>query len=268
MLSPYLRGPGDPVRVLGHRGAAALAPENTIASFAAAERCGADFVELDVRRARDGELVVIHDATLDRTTNGHGPVADRTGAEIRALDAGGWFGSTFSGERVPAFDDLCRWAGGRRVQLSVELKQSPGVRDASLAAAVIAILRHHGLALRVLVHSFDAESIVEVRRLGPEIATALLCGPDVTDPIAAAAAIDAGGIHVAWEHATAALCGSAHAAGRHIHASGIAEPPDRELVTRLAALGVDSLEADDPGPLVDVLAAAGLHPPRPATVTP
>jgi len=244
-----------------------LAPENTIASFALAESRGADLVELDVRRARDGELVVIHDATLDRTTTGHGAVADRTGAEIRALDAGSWFDPAFAGEPVPAFDALCGWAEGRRVHLSVELKQDPGERDAELAAAVIATLREHGLARRVLVHSFDAPSIAEVRRVGPEIATALLCGADVIDPLGAAAAVDAGGIHVAWERATAALCGSAHAAGRHVHASGLAEPPERELVSRLAALGVDSLEADDPGPLVDVLAAAGLHAPRPATVT-
>lgn len=268
MASPYLRGPGDPVRVLGHRGAAALAPENTFASFAAAERLGADLVELDVRRARDGELVVIHDATLDRTTNGRGLVADRTGPEIRALDAGSWFGQAFAGERVPSFDELCRWAAGRRVQLSVELKQGPNGRDAELPAAVVAILRSRGLARGVLVHSFDSSSIREVRRLAPDIATALLCGPDVIDPQAAAEAADAGGVHVAWERATAAFCARAHAAGRHVHASGLAEPPDRELVARLAAQGADSLEADDPGPLIDALAAAGLHAPRPTTVTP
>ncbi|GAC1486573.1 MAG: hypothetical protein NVS1B1_01800 [Candidatus Limnocylindrales bacterium] len=268
MASPFLRGPGDPVRVLGHRGAAALAPENTIASFAAAERLGADLVELDVRRARDGELVVIHDATLDRTTNGHGPVTAKTAAEICSLDAGSWFGSAFAGEPVPAFDQLCRWAEGRLVQLSVELKQDRGAHDAGLAAAVITTLRAHDLARRVLVHSFDAASIAEVRRIGPEIATALLCGADVADPLSAAAAVDAGGIHVAWERVTAAFCTAAHEAGRHVHASGLTEPPATEIVARLAALGADSLEADDPGPLVDVLAAVGLHQARPATVTP
>jgi len=267
VASPYIRGPGDLVRVQGHRGAAALAPENTFASFALAERLGADLIELDVRRARDGELVVIHDATLDRTTNGHGRVADRNGAELRVLDAGGWFGPAFAGERLPAFDELCRWASGRRLHLSVELKQDPGPRDGALAAAVIGVLRSHRLARRVLVHSFDADSIAEVRRLAPEVATALLCGATVSDPIAAAAAVDAGGVHLSWERVSAAFCEQAHAAGRHVHASGLAEPAAPEIVRRLAALGVDSLEADDPGPLVDALAAAGLHPPRPATVT-
>ncbi|HEY8648734.1 MAG TPA: hypothetical protein VIM50_05080, partial [Candidatus Limnocylindria bacterium] len=70
----------------------------------------------------------------------------------------------------------------------------------------------------------------------------------------------------AWERATAALCGAAHAEGRHVHVSGLAEPPDRELVAYLAALGIDSVEADDPGLLIYALAAAGLHPLRPATV--
>lgn len=265
--SPYLRRPGDPVRVLGHRGAAALAPENTFASFALAEWLGADLVELDVRRAQDGELVVIHDATVDRTTDGHGRVADLTGAEIRGLDAGGWFDPRFAGERVPGFDALCAWAVGRRVRLSVELKQDPSVRDDALAEAVVAVLRRHGLSGRVLVHSFDPRSIIDVRTRAPEIATALLCAATVSDPLQAAAAVDAGGVHVAWQRATAPFCAAAHAAGRHVHASGLDEPLDRDRVGRLVDAGVDSLEADDPGPLVDLLAALGLHPPRPAPVS-
>ena len=106
-----------------------------------------------------------------------------------------------------------------------------------------------------------------MRTQAPEIATALLCGPAVSDPLQAAAAVDAGGVHVAWERATAPFCSAAHAAGRHVHASGLDEPADRDRVGRLVDAGVDSLEAGDPGPLVDVLAALGLHAPRPATVT-
>lgn len=116
-------------------------------------------------------------------------------------------------------------------------------RDPALGSSVTAGLLRHDLGGRVLVHSFDPSSIAEVR------------------------AVDAGGVHVAWERATASFCAAAHAEGRHVHASGLPEPPDRALVSELASRGVDSMETDaDPGSLVDALAAAGLPAPRPDRV--
>src|SRR4029077_5147965 len=87
--------------VIAHRGASGTCPENTLAGFRRAAELGAPMVELDVQLTRDGEGVVIHDVTLDRTTDGSGPVADHPRAEIERLDAGAWFGPTFRGERVP-----------------------------------------------------------------------------------------------------------------------------------------------------------------------
>jgi glycerophosphoryl diester phosphodiesterase len=91
---------------IGHRGAAAVAPENTIASFRRAVELGAQAVELDVQRTKDGHLVVMHDDTVDRTTDGTGHVAELTLARIRRLDAGSWNGTAFAGERVPTLDEL------------------------------------------------------------------------------------------------------------------------------------------------------------------
>lgn len=242
-----------------------------MASFSHAERLGADLVELDVQRTADGALVVLHDATLDRTTTGTGAVGAHTADAIRSLDAGAWFGPAFRGERVPFFNDLCAWAAVRRLRLSVELKQPErgrsADRDAMLAASVIAVLERHALSDRVLVHSFDPVSVAEVRMLEPRIATGLLCGAEVHDPLSAARAVDAAGVHVAWERATAALCAAAHAEGRHVHASGLPEPPGEALVRACAEQGADSMETDtDPGALVDALAALGLHAPRAVTV--
>jgi len=109
-----LFGPGSPIRVIGHRGAAAFAPENTLPSFAHAVEVGADAVELDLHTSRDGELMVIHDATLDRTTDGSGPVGERTLEELRQFDAGHGFttdhGATYpyrgQGIRIPTLPEV------------------------------------------------------------------------------------------------------------------------------------------------------------------
>src|SRR3712207_1869075 len=110
--------------VIGHRGAAGYAPENTMVSFERALALRADAIELDVHPTKDGSLVVIHDPTLDRTTSGHGPVVEHTLAEIRALDAGSWFHPSFKDERVPTLDEVLDWAR-RRTPVVIEIKQGP-----------------------------------------------------------------------------------------------------------------------------------------------
>lgn len=93
-------------QLIGHRGASQEAPENTLASFSRALDMGADGIEFDVQLTSDGHAVVVHDAMLDRTTNGTGPVFEATLEQVRSLDAGGWFGSAFAGERVPLLDEV------------------------------------------------------------------------------------------------------------------------------------------------------------------
>lgn len=136
---------------MAHRGGAALAPENTLEAFRdAVERWRADMLEMDVRLTRDGEVVVIHDATVDRTTDGFGPVADRTLAEIQALDAGARFvdpegRASFRGRGVvvPRFEDVLLALPG--VRLNVEAKEP------DVAAPLVEIVRRHGATERVLV---------------------------------------------------------------------------------------------------------------------
>jgi glycerophosphoryl diester phosphodiesterase len=97
------------LRVGGHRGSSAVAPENTYAAFERSVLDGAEYVETDIRRTADGHLVLMHDATLERTTTGHGAVSDATLAELDEVDAGAWFGTGFAGQRVPRFADFLRW---------------------------------------------------------------------------------------------------------------------------------------------------------------
>src|SRR5690349_8300386 len=115
------REPGARPHVKGHRGAMAYAPENTMPSFELAHEMGADEIELDVQRSKDGRLVVIHDQRVDRTTDGHGHVWELTFEELRSLDAGAPFDARFRGTRIPTLDEVLTWARGK-VAVAVEIK--------------------------------------------------------------------------------------------------------------------------------------------------
>jgi glycerophosphoryl diester phosphodiesterase len=160
--------------IWAHRGASDDAPENTLAAFALALEQGADGLELDVTLSADGVPVVIHDDTLDRTTNGYGPVRWQTLAALKQLEAGypAQFGGQFAGERLPTLDEVFA-AFGPRTRINVELKQdrAPG---RPLAPAVVALIQRHGLARRVIVSSFQFSNLRQVRALDPTLPIGLL----------------------------------------------------------------------------------------------
>lgn len=161
--------------IIGHRGAAALAPENTLSSFKAAFEVGAEVVEMDVQRTKDGHLVIMHDDTVDRTTNGHGSIKDLTLEEIKKLDAGAWFSDKFKGEKVPTFEEVVSWAKGK-VKLDIEIKKSlqyPGIEK-----EIIEILKKNDFEKNVLITSFDRTCIQNVNNLSPSIETGVLLHPD------------------------------------------------------------------------------------------
>lgn len=226
-----------PVRIVGHRGAAALAPENTIAAFDAGVAAGVDEIEFDVQRTRDGVPIVIHDDTLDRTTPLHGAVGATDWAQIRA-----------GAPAVPSFVALCEWATATAIGLMLELKQRFAARDDGLVPAVVPVLRSHRLVDRTIAISFDHASLAQLRALEPRIRTAPIYGrrmrPESWPEWSA-------GIHPFHAWVTPELCGRAHAGGQYIHAWGF-EPTAAE-VTRLVSAGVDSLSADDPRALVALL---------------
>ena len=256
---------GARIRVVGHRGAAARAPENTIASLARGMRDGADEVEFDVQRTRDGAAVLLHDETLDRTTSGRGPLRERTLSELRPLDAGSWFGPEFSGERIPSLAEVCAWATGTGADLSVELKQPAPAEglpmDDGLAETVVEQLQAAKMLARAVIHSFDHPTVARVREIAPEARAALLyTGPNLVDPLAIARTVPGiVAIHLRWYWVSRELCAAAHAEGLRVHAYGIPEPLERETVLRIVDFGVDSLSADDPGKLVKLLAGEGLR---------
>jgi glycerophosphoryl diester phosphodiesterase len=153
---------------IGHRGVMGLEPENTLRSFVAAEQAGLDVIELDLHLSKDGALVVMHDADVDRTTDGTGPIAERTLGELRTLDAG-------RGERVPTFDEVL---DAVRSPVQAEIK------DLAAARALAEVMHRRSLVERVEVSSFHDEAIAEIARLVPGVRTALIAsrfGPEVVE---------------------------------------------------------------------------------------
>lgn len=240
---------------IAHRGASYDAPENTLAAFDLALRLGADGIELDVRLSADGVPVVIHDATLDRTTDGHGPVSAWRWTELHGLDAGSWFDSQYARQRIPSLEDVFA-AFGERLLYVIELKTN-SLRDHGLEQAVIAIVQRHGLADQVILASFNPFSLKRARRLLPQIAVGLLISPDqplylhwtrlgavmrYASRFPHHTFVD--GSYMAW----------ARRYGYRVHAWTVDDPDE---MMRLAALGVDAILTNRPDVLRWALATTG-----------
>lgn len=235
--------------MIGHRGAMACAPENTLASFREAFKQGADGVECDVHLSRDGEVMVMHDFTLSRTTDGQGPVVDHSSAALRELDAGGWYDPRFAGERIPLLGevlDLAREEGERRgeppvvvIELKAGSRRYPGIE-----AAVIERVRRAGWSHRALFISFDHFAVQEIKRLAPELATGILYHALPVDPVAMARAAGADAVAPSVETVEADQVERLHAAGLSVFAWTVRTP---EEARRMAARGVDAFGANAPG---------------------
>jgi glycerophosphoryl diester phosphodiesterase len=158
--------------IIAHRGDSAHRPENTLASFVSALEVGADIVELDVQLTADGHVVVIHDATLDRTTNGHGPVAGLSLAALRELSAGfpDRFGDAYRDERIPTLAEVLALLKGR-ARVLVEIKKESIGEDAEggIEAHTIEEVRKADMAGDVVFLSFERRALLRCRRLAPEI---------------------------------------------------------------------------------------------------
>jgi glycerophosphoryl diester phosphodiesterase len=183
-------------RVIGHRGAAAAAPENTLAGLRRAKALGADWVEVDVRLTRDGCPVLLHDDRLDRTTDGHGAVGEVAVAELHDLDAGAWFAPEFQGERVPRLDETIPLLGALGLGAVFELKPGPG-RGADTARAALAVILRlwPGRLPAPIISSFDRAALAAARETAPRIERALIVGALPGDWAAQAKALGCSTLH-------------------------------------------------------------------------
>jgi glycerophosphoryl diester phosphodiesterase len=237
-----------------HRGASRRAPENTLVAFSAAAELGADGIEFDVQLSQDGTAVVIHDFILETTTNGQGPVRDRTLAELKGLDAGSRFNPAFADERIPTLQEVID-AVGNRLLLNIELKTA-SLRDEGLAAAVVRTVEANDLLEQVVVSSFSPLEVWRVKRLNPQIPIGMLYAPDLPFLLRRPwlrHVIRPEALHPFYATVDAAYVRWAKGQGYRVHTWTVDEP---EEMRRLVQAGVDAIITNQPDVLSQVLSAA------------
>ena len=230
--------------VIAHRGASGNAPENTMAAFRKAVALGATFIETDLHLSRDARFVAMHDATLNRTTNGQGAVHDMTLAELRKLDAGSWFGSEFAGERIPTLEEILEFSKKNDVVFYLEMKPAGSWGGEH---ALIGALRESGEIPRAVVISFDASIVLSLRKIEPTLMTGLLYDGQVEKPIQKAVEIGARQLAVRGDLVTPALIAEAKKKDLQIVCWTVNHPAHMRM---LIAAGVDGIMSDYPERLV------------------
>lgn len=180
--------------IIAHRGASKKAPENTMPAFKKAIELGAGGIELDVQLSSDGHLVVIHDEKVDRTSNGKGLVRDKSLAELRSLDFGGWFSEDFEGTQIPLLEEVFELFSDWNGMLNIEIKNGP-VFYPGIEKAVADAMRNAGMTGRTIVSSFNHYSLVEIRKLDSAVRTAPLYMEGLYKPWVYAKQIGASAIH-------------------------------------------------------------------------
>lgn len=209
--------------IFAHRGASGEYPENTILAFRKAEEQGVDGLEFDVQLTKDQIPVVIHDEKLGRTTDGQGWVKDHTLAELKRLDAGSWKDPSFQGEQTPSLEEVLDWAAGTSLQLNIELKTGV-VPYPGLVSIVVEMIQRFQLENRVILSSFNHYSLVEVRKLHPEIETAILFMEGLYKPWEYAKTVGANGLHCFLPVAQPELLRGAAQAGMPVRPFTVNDP--------------------------------------------
>jgi glycerophosphoryl diester phosphodiesterase len=232
------------VLIIGHRGASGHAPENTLAAFKKAVALGATFVETDLQLSRDAHFVAIHDATVNRTTNGQGAVHDMTLAELRRLDAGSWFGSEFAGERIPMLEELLEFSKKNDVVFYLEMKPAGSWGGEH---ALVGALRLSGEIPRTVVISFDAAIVLSLRKIEATLMTGLLYDGQLENPIDKAVEIGARQLVVRGDLVTPAMIAAAQKKDLQVVCWTVNQPAHMRM---LMAAGVDGIMSDYPDRLV------------------
>ena len=166
--------------VMAHRGFSSKAPENTMSAFIQALEAGAEGIELDVHLTGDGEVVVIHDHTLERTTSGSGPVSEMTLAEVQRFDAGAWFSQEFAGEKVPSLREVLELVKEHNVLLNVETKAALGYEQ--LNDKVALLLDEYALWEKTIISSFNHYALVHMKQIRPQARTGILYNCGLVNP--------------------------------------------------------------------------------------
>ena len=232
--------------VVAHRGYSSVAPENTLAAVASGWRSGADWVEIDVATSADGEPYVLHDNTVDRTTDGTGALPALTAPYLDELDAGSWFSPAFAGQVLPRMAPVLDEIDLGTADLLLEIK---GPETRAELERIIGDVRARGLLGRTLLQSFDEQVLRDSRAIAPDLRLGLLRGTVDADPVATSRALDVVAYNPAWS-SLQARAGEIE----RLNAAGIAVMPytvdDPEVWPTMRDAGADAIITNRPGALV------------------
>lgn len=234
------------VWVVAHRGSSAEAPENTLAAIHLAIEQGANMVEIDVRFSRDGEPIVIHDGTLDRTTDGTGKVSGKTLDELKSLDAGRWFSRRYQGERIPTFEEVVAFLSQFPTSLIAEVKEGP--RPENFFMVLCEIMRRHDFFRRCYFKSFNQELAVAIQRAEPEARLGYLT-KETEGIIDHARALGCEAISIPFRNCSAELVTAAHRNYLKVMVWTVDKPI---LIKRMLQLEVDAIISNVPLRVVHV----------------
>lgn len=231
-------------KIIGHRGAAAYAPENTLASFNKALALGCRFIEFDVMCSADGEPFIIHDDNLKRTTDGKGEVGKVDGSYLQTLDAGSWFSKQFKGEPIPHFTEVLQWLSHSPVQANVEIKPFPGTVEQTTTSVLSTIQRYWPPNKQLpLISSFEWDALTLCRSIAPEIPIGLLLDQWDKKWLDKAKQLECFSIHFNKRVLTEARVNEVKAHGYLVCAYTV---NSKRLANKLFNWGVDSVFSDYP----------------------
>lgn len=241
-------GQGRSPLVIAHRGGSKWAPENTMAAFAKSLKAGADGVELDIHRCKSGELVVIHDETLERTTDGSGYVKDKTWDELSKVSAGKWFGKDFENERLPLLKDVLNLADGKMI-VNIEIKNAP-IEYPGIEDDLASLLKEYKHPDKILISSFDHELIRRVHEKLPDIEVAFLDAGIVADVGEYATKIGAKAWNAGHSELRADAVSRAHKSGLAVNVWTV---NGNQKWDQAMEMQVDGIVTDDPAGLIGYL---------------
>jgi glycerophosphoryl diester phosphodiesterase len=229
--------------VIAHRGDKTHAPENTLAAFKAAIENGADAVEFDVKLTADGQVIVLHDRTVNRTTNGKGYIYKLPSAAVRELDAGAWFSEDFRGERIPTLDEVFETIG-KRLYIDIELSNYATPGDA-LVGKVVELIKKHNIQDQILFSSFFPFNLRKARSLLPKVPTGLLTMRGKKGFLGRSLGWRGNyyALHPYFTDVTPGLTKQVQAAGKRVYVWTVNAAEDQK---RMISLGVDAIITDDP----------------------
>jgi glycerophosphoryl diester phosphodiesterase len=239
--------------IIAHRGASKQAPENTMAAFRKALELGAGGIELDVHLSSDNHLVVTHDEQLERTSNGKGLVRDKSFKELRELDFGSWFSGKYKGEKIPELEEVLQLIDHWDGLLNIEIKNGP-IFYPGIEKAVSDILCRHGLVKRTIISSFNHYSLVEIKKINPELRTAPLYMAGLFEPWDYAKRIGASAIHPLFYNIVPEVMLGCKKNGIRVHPFTVDQP---EYIRAMAAAGVDAIITNVPDVALKIVKEMG-----------